>query len=312
MKPRLFYPTFPFRSTCLIWLVWVSLAPAATLLNLTLDDPKGMIRESADGITDPGSAFASSRATIASGKGGRVLPQVTSGSDTEQKPSGEARFQILTEPSMNRSAFLRISLQASSITRNAGVGIVPEGPTTAPSALIRSNRKFVQIDGGFDFFFRNSASDSPKMIVSTKIGKLGISLTTNPQKSTVALKVFAADKSIDSQGDQVGDRAAVEKSATCPIMADQIYHAAIYFHSQADDSIRVDFCLQPGVEPLNPSESTIISLDPFWLLADDSAPGIEKIVISLGRTESAQSLDLASVRLFSSPLEAFPGIELKD
>lgn len=285
---------------------------AEPLLDLTFDDPQGLLKTQPDGVAKITPEIAGNAATIASGTGGRAVPQIAEGPASERKGKGnECRLQTQTVPPFGSKPFFHASLEAGSATRTVGLGIIPGSAATSLSAMVRGEGPFLRIDGAVDFFFRMTASGgSPKFVVMTKVAQMGLVLSTLPETHQLTLKVFTSKSTIDLDGDKTGDKTSLEKLADGGIDSDVIYHGALVFRTEANGSISVNFCLEPGMGPLDPASSIVATIDGFWLLAESQKTGVDKFVINMGRHEtSQQTLDIAALRLFSPAPNILPGLD---
>ncbi len=316
------HPTWkPFRAfdfpVCLqsvtIWALLLALSSicrADPLLDLALDDPGNLLSSYPEGASELPRSFLSSTATIASGFGGRALPQITAGppGETPTRP-GEVRVQMAKEPSLGNKSFFRATLLDNPSTRSVGVGILTDS-TLPIRKMISYQDQTTKLDGALDFFFRlNSNNEPPKLTVSTKVAQMGVILGSNEVTRKMFLKIFTAGKSLDTNGDRAGDKAGIEKQFDAPLENDAIYHAALNFRTAADGSLIVDFCLQHGTGPMVANSSIVASIDSFWL-AEDQSPSTEKISIQLGRSAtSSQTLDIAAMRVFAPSPAVFPCLD---
>ncbi len=290
--------------------------PADAILDLTFDDPQGLIKTKPEGISEITSEFNGSKTTITSGNGGRSFPQIASGPPEEHigKPP-DVKIQVLSEPSMGTPAFLRLILSEDGVTRGAYVGILPEGVEHSLAALVTYEGGHTVINGGFDFFFRSSADggSQPKIVLGFKCGPLSFTAATNPNGAAVLIKAGSNKKVIDLDGDGVGEKTALERWSGNEIFLESgaIYHAAVVFRTSPEGAITMEVCFKPGTGPLKTEESFVASIGPFWLTAKDSPASTDKIVLGIGRSQFAQTFDLAAFRIFKPAPSVFPGIDGK-
>ena len=287
-----------------------SLGRAAPLLDLVLDDPRNLLPSHPEGVSELSRSFLSSGATIASGVGGRALPQITAGPPGEASTkTGEVRVLMAKEPSMGTKSFFRAILLENTSTRSVGVGILPY--PLALQKVVSYQDRTTKFDGAFDFFFRlNSSNEPPKLSISTKVAQMGVTLGSNEVTRKLFLKISTAGKSLDKNGDKTGDKASIEKQFDATLENDAIYHAALNFRTASDGSLIVDFCLQQGTGPMVAASSIVASIDSFWL-AEDQSSSTEKITIQIGRNAtSCQTLDIAAVRIFAPSPGEFPPLQI--
>lgn len=282
-------------------------ALAGAELDLVMDDPASLLRSQPEGLSKLSSAFASSKATIASGVGGRALPQF---SGTASAESADARVQILSEPALGPSRFFRATLNGSSEVKQVGLGILPDKEASLQSLATPENG-LVKISGGMDFLIRaTSSSGAPRFQLNTKVANLGVTITTNARDGVLTLKLFTANRSLAVNNDKAGKRAAIEKRSEIRLDNDSIYHAALIFKTQADGSLSVALCLTSGAGQLDPQTTVAAVIDGFELLEDASSKETDKVTLYLGRDEtSQQTLDIAAFRIFRHLPETLPGFE---
>jgi len=286
-------------------------AQAEMSVDLLLDDPKAMLTSHPEGLAQLPPAFASSAATIASGKGGRALPQVTAGPASEKtNGSAEVNLRMISDPPLGASPFLRATLESGATTRQAGAGIILDKETSLDSLVVREG-KSVKISGGFDFLFRTtSSSDYPKVSVLAKAAHLGVVAGIDPKNGKLVLRLNTNGKSLDTNRDQTGDRSQIEKRSEAGIENGGIYHGAVLFQTAEDGSLTVSFLASEGSGPVDASTAISASVEGIWLLDEPAKSGNDKIVITLGRSETTQqTLDLAAVRVFRDVPERLPGFE---
>jgi len=292
---------------------------AEIILDLTFDDPGGVIKAKPEGFSAITSEFNGSRTTIASGNGGRVLPQINQGpaSGQEGKPAA-AKVQVLTQPAMGTPAFLHLTLDGNSVARTVSAAIIPDTAATSLSALVTYENGLAIINGGFDFFCRATVDGdaTPAIGLWAKCGPLSFSVKTDPVEQGVFLKVFAGKDSLDVRGDTTGNKSELNAKTMRQtfIESGQLYHIAVAFRTTSEGVIAMDVYLQPGNGPMKRESSILVSLENFRVLAKDPgavADRTEKILIGLSRSESTQTLDLAAFRIFKPLPEVFPGIDGK-
>lgn len=286
---------------------------AEVILDLTFDDPQGLIKSKPAGIEKVTGEFNASTVTIASGTGGRALPQISDGPPNErQDKPADARIQVLSEPAMGTPAFLRLAADEEAITRVVSTGILPKTAENALSSLVTYQDGRAAINGGLDFFFRSAADNGypPKIVFSSRCGPLGFNIGTDPNGSTVLAKIFTSKRDIDIDGDKTGDKVSIENRSAADLVleAGKIYHAALVFRTAPDGAITMDFCLQPGAGPLKPVESVVVSVNNFWLPGENRPQTADKMVLGIGRSQFAQTLDLARIRIFNPAPDVFPGL----
>lgn len=282
---------------------------AGAELDLVMDDPSSLLRSHPEGLSRLTAAFASSKATIASGVGGRAVPQLN-GTPADESP--DAKVQILSEPALGPKPFFRATLNGSSPVKQVGLGIIPDKEASLQALAKRENGQ-VKIAGGIDFLIRGSSSSgSPKFQLTTKIANLGVMVTTNPGDGVLTLKVYTAAKSLSVNSDKTGKRSAIEKRSEIRLDNDSIYHGALVLKTQADGSQAVSLCIAPGAGPLDPAATVAAVIEGFELLEDASSKETDKITINLGRDEtSQQTLDIAAFRIFQTAPEIVPAFEPK-
>ncbi len=289
-------------------------ARAEIVLNLVLDDPKGLIKNQPGGMVKAGPEFAASTASVASGVGGRAIPQVVEGPAKERK-ADEWKIQVLAEPAMGTPAFLRGSLIANPVTRSVGAGIVPADVASSLSGLVTYQDGHAVINGAFDFFIRFNAEgmSQPRFGLWGKAGVLGFNFNVVSNERTAALKVFTRKKSLNFGGDKTGDKEGVEVRSDVEVFfdSDVIYHVAISFHTSEQGGITVTVSLQPGTGPMNAADATVAAIRNFWVVGEEDRAMPDKIALALGRSEQAQTMDLAAFRIFKPAPDIFPGIDGK-
>ncbi len=297
--------------TCVIATVVVLVRPAmaGAQLDLVMDDPGSLIKSQPDGLSRLTSAFASSKATIASGPGGRAVPQLAAPASGE---SADAKVQILSEPALGPSSFFRATLNGSSQVKQVGLAILPDKEASLQTFVTRENG-LVKIAGGFDFLFRASSNNgSPKVQLLAKIANLSVAVGTNPADGMLTLRVYTAGKSLAVSNDKSGKRAMIEKRSEIHLDSDAIYHGAVVFNTAADGSLVVSLCIVPSAGTLDVPSAVAVSIDGFDLLEDASSKETDKIVFNLNREEtSQQTLDIAAFRIFKPVPEILPGFEAK-
>jgi len=289
---------------------------AEAVLSLVLDDPSGLIKSRPEGIAKVTAEFSPSKATIASGTGGRALPQIAPGPASEQAGNGdEAKLQVLAEPAMGTPAFFRATLKPDSVTRSVGLGILPAAVGNSLSGLVSEQDGRTVIDGGFDLFFRVTVdgNSAPRLGIRTKAGPMGLNISTDPQGHALSYKVFTSGKEIDTDGDKTGDKAVLSGRTAGEVIIDSgtIYHLAVTFRTNPEGAVTIDICLAPGTGPLKVADSTVGTLAGFWLAGSGAKAEAEKVAITLGQSQYAQSLDLAAFRIFKPAPTAFPGLDGK-
>lgn len=280
-------------------------------VDLLLDDPKALLGSHPEGLAQLTPAFAASTATIASGRGGRALPQITAGPASEKSEgSADVNLRMISEPPLGASPFFRATLESGATTRQAGVGIILDKETSLDSLVVREG-KSVKISGGFDFLFRTaSTSDFPKVSVMTKAANLGIIAGVDPKNGKLILRLNTSGPSLDTNGDQSGDRAQIEKRSEAAIENGGIYHGAVLFKTAEDGSLTVSFLAAEGPGSLDPATAISVAIEGVWLLDEPGKSGNDRIVVTLGRSEtSQQTLDLAALRVFREVPERLPGFE---
>ena len=278
------------------------------LMHLVFDDPQALLSSHPDGLHHLAGAFASSKATIASGSGGRALPQITAGPASEPAATTpEVTFQTASAPALGAGPFFRASLQGGSTTRQAGVGIFPEASASLATLVTREGG-FVRASGGWDFLFRvSSPADYPKMNVMTKLGPLGIQAGLDPKDGRLILRLSTPGRSLDTNGDRSGDRNVLEKRSEGSVENGGIYHGALVVHTADDNALTVAFFVTEGPGPLDPATALSASVEGVWVLDEPQKDNAEKIVITLGRNETGlQTLDLAAFRIFHPVPPRFP------
>lgn len=282
-------------------------AMAGAGLDLVMDDPSSLLRSQPEGLSKLTPAFASSKATIASGVGGRALPQF-SGAPSAESP--DARVQILSEPALGPSRFFRATLNGTSQVKQVGLGILPDKEASLQSLAARENG-LVKISGCLDFLIRaTSSSGAPKFQMNTKVANLGISVTTNPGDGGLGLRIFTSARSLAVNSDKTGKRAMIEKRSEIRLENDSIYHGALVFKTMADGSLSVALCLTSGAGQLDPQTTVATVIDGFELMEDASSKETDKVTLNLGRDEtSQQTLDIAAFRIFQQVPEILPGFE---
>ncbi len=224
-------------------------AMAGPILDLVMDDPTSLLKSQPDGVSQLTAAFASSKATIASGVGGRALPQLSAA------PSGaspDARVQILSEPALGHSPFFRATLNGASQVKQVSLAILPDKEATLQTFATRENG-MVKISGGMDFLIRTSSSSgAAKFQINTKVANLGVTVTTNVGDGVLTLRVYTAGRSLAVNNDKTGKRAMIEKRSDIRLENDSIYHGAIIFKTAADGSLSVSLCLTLERAPSTP------------------------------------------------------------
>ena len=304
-------PSFPKQAFVFAFAAAVLMRPvlAGAELDLIMDDPSSLLRSHPEGLSRLPAAFASSKATIASGVGGRAVPQFSGSPDAE---SQDAKVQILSEPALGSKPFFRATLNGASPVKQVGLGILPDKEASLQNLAKRENGH-VKISGAIDFLIRGSSSSgSPKFQLNTKVANLGVTVTTAPKDGVLVLKIYTSAKSLSVNSDKTGKRSAIEKRSESRLDNDSIYHGALIFKTQADGSQTVSLCIAPGAGPLDPAATAAAVIDGFEILEDASSKEVDKIAINLGRDEtSQQTLDIAAFRTFQSPLETLPAFEAK-
>lgn len=295
------------------------LSPGRTqqpVLDLTFDDPQGLIKGKAEGIDRLSPEFSRSTSTVASGQGGRALLQITDGPATERAGKApDAKVQILSEPSMGTPAFIRFALEGNSVTRSVTTGIVPQSVEQSLSSLVTYENGHAIINGGFDFFFRVASEGGfqTKIVLQFRLGGLSVSLSARPGSNALLLKLVTGEKLIDLDGDKAGDRAGLDRKGENEVVFEpgKIYHAAVVFRTATDGQMEILFCCQPGTGPLKPDETVAASFSGFSILEGNRPTNPEKIVLGIGQNQDPQTFDLARFRIFHPVPPAFPGIDAR-
>ncbi len=288
--------------------VLIKPAMAGAELDLVMDDPASLLKSHPEGLSVLPAAFSSSKATIASGVGGRAVPQITGA--TAESP--DAKVQILSEPALGPRPFFRATLNGASPVKQVGLGIIPDKEASLQTFVKRENGQ-VKIAGAIDFLIRGtSSSGAPRFQLNTRIANLGVTVTTNPADGLLTLRIYTAGRSISVNSDKAGKRNMIEKRAEIRLENDSIYHGALVFKPQADGSQMVSLCIAPGMGQLDPTATVAAMIDGFELLEDPSTKETDKVTINLGRDEiSQQTLDVAAFRIFQPAPDVLPAFELK-
>lgn len=297
--------------SCILVFFLAQTVSAETQLNLTLDDPKALLSSHPEGLSQLSSTFAASSATISSGSGGRALPQITAGPPSETAGNTtDVNVRISSLPPLAAKPYFRATLDGGSSTRQVGVGIILDKEASLDSFVVREGRS-VKISGGFDFLFRAASnSDFPKVSVTAKAAHLGVIAGIDPKDGKLLLRLHTAGKSLDTNGDETGDRIQMEKRSEANIENGAIYHGAVIFQTAEDGSLTISFLVAEGSGPLDLTSSLSVAIEGVWLLDDPARSGNDKIVITLGRSETnQQTLDIASVRVFREVPDRLPGFE---
>ena len=295
------------------------LSPARTqqpVLDLTFDDPQGLLKASPEGVARLTPEFARSTASIASGQGGRALPQIADGPAAEREGKApDARVRILSEPAMGTPAFVRFVLDANAVTRSVTAGIIPQSTEQSLSSFVSYEGGHALINGGFDFFFRAASEGGfqTKFVLQFKMGGLGVNISARPGSNILLVKMGTGDKLIDLNGDKTGDKTGIDRKGESEIVFEpgRIYHAAVVFRTAQDGAMEMLFCVQPGSGPMKPDEAVAASVTGFSVLEGNRSTAPEKIVLGIGQSQDPQTLDLARFRIFHPAPAVFPGIDAK-
>jgi len=282
---------------------------ADPILDLVMNDPSSLLSSQPDGLTRLTSAFSSSKATIASGFGGRALPQLAAPASGE---STDAKVQILSEPAMGSGKFFRATLNGASEVKQVGLGILPDKEGSLQTFVTRENAQ-VRISGAFDFLFRASSNNgAPKFQISTKVANLSVTVGTNPGDGALTLKVYTAARSLAVNTDKTGKRAMIEKRSELQLENDAIYHGAVIFKTAADGSQIVTLCVSHGPGALDTQATVAALIEGFDILEDASSKETDKVTINLSREgTSQQTLDIAAFRVFKSVPDVLPDFAAK-
>ncbi len=282
-------------------------------LNLTLDDPQGLIKNKPGGIEKITPEFAAKGATIASGTGGRILPQINEG---PKKPEpGEVKIEIVSDPGFSATPFLRASLPEKSGVRSVGIGVIPDTVASSLTGFVIYEKGLAKIDGALDLFFRitNDSGHPPDLSLWGKCGTLGFNLNLDPDSRQLVLKAFTSGKQLDLDGDGTGDKNSSTNAVRVQgvIQSGEIYHLAIVFRTSPAGVISVCALLQQGTGPLPSNELPDVALESFSLLAGDQRSVADKITFHIGQAPAPQTLDIAVFRIFKGVPEILPGIDGK-
>ncbi len=300
-----------FRTSCILAFLLGHEVSAENLLNLTLDDPKALLSSHQEGLSQLTPVFASSSATISSGSGGRALPQIAAAPPSEAAgQTADVNVRISSVPLLAAKPYFRATLEGGAATRQAGLGIVLDREASLDSLVIRDGPS-VKISGGFDFLFRAASnSDFPKVSILAKTAHLGVIAGIDPKDGKLVLRLNTAGRSLDTNGDQTGDRMQMEKRSEANIENGAIYHGAVLFQTAEDGSLTISFLVSEGPGPLDLTSPLSVSIEGVWLLDEPAKSGNDKIVLTLGRSETnQQTLDIASIRVFREIPERLPGFE---
>ncbi len=311
-----------FSRFLLAGFVWIGcsalLLRGEAILDLTFDDPNGMIKLTPEGISKITPALSNKNATIASGIGGRAIPQIIESPVASEKESArpdEAKIQVLSEPKFGPGAFVRISLQEKTVTRGAGIGIIPDKVSSSLSSFVTYENGLARFDGCLDFFFRviYEGTDSPKISLWACAGLLGFDLSTEPTVPGLVPRLYPKSGTLDTGEDGAKKKEGINGRSrrSVRIESGEIYHGAIVFRTTPEGAVTMDVCLQSGLGPMDVEESCIVTLGSFLLHADKGRNAADKITLNLGRNEIPQVLDIASVRIFSPATAVIPGIDGK-
>lgn len=290
-------------------------ARAEIVLDLVFDDPAGLIKTKPEGISQFGHEVAGGAATLASGTGGRAVVQAVEGPPAERRP-GEARLQVLTEPTMGTSAFIRSWLTQNSVTRNIGLGVAPNDIASSLSGFVTYKEGRALIDGAFDFFVRFNAEgmSQPKFGIWGKAGALGFNLNIVPTEQKAALKIFTSKKSLDADGTGTPQKAGIEVRSETQVFfeTDAIYHVAVSWQTNPEGLITMTVSMQQGTGPMNAEETTVAAIRNFAIIGEEDRAMPDKITLNLGRSAQIQTMDLAAFRIFRPAPTVFPGIDGKE
>jgi hypothetical protein len=285
---------------CLALLICANGLRADTILDLTFDNPQGLIGEA--GITAVGPEFAKSTATIASGAGGRALPQI-SGKPQEASLEG-AKFQITSKPEMGVPGFLRISVGTDPGIKSAGVGIIPAAAENTLSAMAQEKDGAIVFDGAFDFFFRvngERVDAPPKFSIWSKTGPLTIAIEPGAAGAGLSARITSTGAKIETRGGQPRASVGTRLVENVPIEFGEVYHAAIVFRTDAEGWTSLQIFLKKGTGPISLADGDGLNaaIEAFKVagpLGGGEASG--KISLNVSRIELAQHFDLAELRIF--------------
>lgn len=293
---------------CLGLLACTQILRADTILDLTLDDPQRLIGE--NGITAVGPEFAKSTATIASGEGGRALPQI-SGKAPEASAEG-AKFQVLSKPEMGVPGFLRITVGTDPGVKSAGVGIVPASAANTLSAIVSEKDGSIVFNGAFDFFFRVSGERvdaPPKFSIWTRVGPLTLAIEPGASGAGLIARIATKDDKIEMRGGKPRSSTSGRVVENVPIEFDEIFHAAVVFRTDADGWTTLQIFLKKGTGPIAYADGDGLnsSIEAFKVAGKlDGGDPSGKIALNLARIELPQHMDLAAFRIFSPSPETVP------
>lgn len=303
-----YYRLLPFFPVCLA--VWCH--AAEPVLDLMLDDPKGLIKAKPEGISSIGPELNSTSATIGTGLGGRVLPLIEASAQAgaDHPP---AVLKIVGDGSLGSVPFLRMNLPAASAAKSVGVTLFPSSGAASTTAFLKGDG---QLDGGFDFFFRiqkDSPDVSPKIILHARIGSLDFSLRPSPKQADgFDLSLTAKDAILLRADSKIGARPTITGKTVnaIPIEAGEIYHLAVTFQTASDGLVAVKLFLEKGSGAIKPDDSPALNEEMDFKITKPVADAatVGKVNLVLGVQDFSQTLDLSGFRIYTPAPDVFPGL----
>lgn len=296
---------FPFR---LLFLSCAICSAAEPVLDLTLNDPNGLIKGKAEGIGALGPAFSGPTATIASGFGGRALPLIDVGTGT-----AAPGIRVLTDRSLG--TFLQITQRVGSSAKNVGVGILPGSGATSLSAIYKGNNV---LDGGFDFFFRlqrESQEGIPRIVFHSRCGPFEIGLKPSAKQDGFDVSFLTKEAILEPTDIKVGPKPNVAGKIVnpVPIEAGEVYHLAVLFQTASDGVVSIKVYLEKGAGEIHPENSAGLNSSLEFKIDKPAAesPVVGKATLVLGVQDFSQTLDVADFRIFAPAPSVFPALAAK-
>lgn len=311
------YVTSRALSVCGLLLLAATLPlRAGVILDLTFDDPLSMMKD--PGVSKVTSEFARSTASVASGVGGRALPQIPEAPQEGTSDPSVLKIQTVSDPPLGPSPFVRLFLDPKAGAKSISLGLLPTDPSSSLAALVTYDKGMAFFDGGYDFVFRTDKDWSgtpPKLVVQSKAGPLGLAVEIDPKPDRgMLVRLSTAKPALDLDGDNTPEKmvAVTRLVNDVPFEPGQIYHAAVTLQTSPEGLVTIRLFLQKGLGEIRTDNPAALnaSLEGFRVLAaDDSGERADKVVFVLGKRDFAQTLDLANFRIFRPAPEVFPGLD---
>ncbi|CAN5688635.1 hypothetical protein BH09VER1_BH09VER1_03820 [soil metagenome] len=294
---------FPFRlllASCTMCLA------ADPVLDLTLNDPNGLI--TSNGVAALSPAMTSATATIASGNGGRA--QLVLDAGTGGTPP---TFNALSDAALG--PFLQMSQPAGSSAKNIGVAILPTSGATSLSAIYQGNNT---LDGGFDFFFRlkkDSIEGLPRVVFHSRLGPFEIGLKPSAKQDGIEVTFLTKEAILERVDTKAGPKPNVAGKIVnpVPIESGELYHLAVLCKTSGDGVVSIQVFLDKGVGEIRPDASTGLNASLDFKITKTAAesPVVGRSTLVLGTQEFAQTLDVAQFRIYAPAPKIFPALTIK-